>query len=271
MDWGTHIVLAAKLLGCCGLDKGAAIYSDLPAIDIKPAHYHRVYAHILENLPSLLDVALEIFGSDEVAHRDFGSLTKRVKTKVGTLRDARSIYAYTRIAEETETFIGEVNEGKELLDDESIARISRDKMSAGVSLISHLYFDTFNNPVQAFLPYSSRTSAQWDLWDNIDYMRFRSEFYSESSITAFRREITQNGIWDVKLSPPAIIKAMIISIGEVSDPAIKYDIIDSAVRKFLRYMDVSKYQRVDSEIGFLCLLEDEIIRAIKTRFPKKTR
>ncbi len=67
MDWGTHIVLAAKLRQSCGLDKGAAIYSNLPTIDTKPAHYHQVYAHNLENLPSILDVAMEIFGSEEVS------------------------------------------------------------------------------------------------------------------------------------------------------------------------------------------------------------
>jgi len=71
MDWGTHVVLSAKLLESCGLDKGAAIYSDLPAIDSKPAQYHRVYAHILENQPSILDAAMEIFGSEEVVSRDF--------------------------------------------------------------------------------------------------------------------------------------------------------------------------------------------------------
>ena len=67
MDCGTPVVLAAKLLQSCGLYKGAAIYSNLPTIDSKPAHYHRVYAHILENQPSILDVALETFGSEEIS------------------------------------------------------------------------------------------------------------------------------------------------------------------------------------------------------------
>src|SRR3990167_6062281 len=49
MDWGTHMVLAARLLDSSGLDVGAAMYSVIPVIDQKPAHFHRVYAHILEN------------------------------------------------------------------------------------------------------------------------------------------------------------------------------------------------------------------------------
>jgi len=86
MDWETHVVLAAKLLKSCDLDKGAAIYSNLPVIDNKPAHYHRVYAHILENQPSILDVALEIFGSEEIASRNFNALARRMTAKNDNLK-----------------------------------------------------------------------------------------------------------------------------------------------------------------------------------------
>ncbi len=41
MDSGTHVVLATKLLESHSLDKRAAIYSNLPVIGTKPAHYHR--------------------------------------------------------------------------------------------------------------------------------------------------------------------------------------------------------------------------------------
>jgi len=73
MDWGTHIVLSAKLLESCRLDKGATIYSDLPAIDIKPAHYHRVFAHILENIPCILDAGLDVFSGEEEPPKFFAS------------------------------------------------------------------------------------------------------------------------------------------------------------------------------------------------------
>ena len=248
MDWGTHIVLSAKLLESCGLDKGAAIYSDLPAIDIKPAHYHRVYAHILENLPGILDAALDIFGGNDTNQEE---------------------YAYIRIREEEETFRELARKAGELLNDNSLTKISTDKMSAGVSLISHIYLDTFNNPVQVFLPHSSKASAQWDFWDDIDYMKFRGEFYSDENIIEFRREVAQSKVWNVKLSGPALIKAMIIRIGEMAEPAIHYDIIDNAVRKFLRYMDVNDYQRSDAELAFCLKLEDAIIESIKVKFGKK--
>ena len=68
------MVLAARLLDSSGLDVGAAMYSVIPVIDQKPAHFHRVYAHILENQPDFLDVTIELFGRPEVAKRDFAGL-----------------------------------------------------------------------------------------------------------------------------------------------------------------------------------------------------
>ncbi len=65
MDWETHIVLAGKLLNACALQKGAAIYSVLPVIDIEPIHYHRQYAHLLANQPLMVEIAGEIFATPE--------------------------------------------------------------------------------------------------------------------------------------------------------------------------------------------------------------
>jgi len=283
MDWGTHVVLASKILGACGLEKGAAIYSNLPAIDSSPPEYHRVYAHILENQPDILDAALEIFGSKAIAERDFQKIAEIVKPKVAQFEEKRKkavtpaeknlwkgkIYTYSRILEEAPFFIELADKAKSLLNVEEIGNISQHKLSAGVSLITHIFFDTFNNPVQAFLPYSSLASAQWDFWDQIDYLRFRQEFYEEKSIKVFCREIADCNIWGTKLKPEALIKAMIIRVGEQGRPAIPYEAIDWAIRKFLRYMDINEYQRVDNEIKFLRLLEQKIIEAVKTRFPKE--
>ena len=283
MDWGTHPILAAKMLESCNLDKGAAIYSNLPALDSKPAHYHRVYAHILENQETILDAAIEVLGSDELARRDFKSLKERVTATIDGLKkhlskasssDDKSqlenrIYVYTRLMEEAEVFVAHIDKAANLLRDNSISKISGDKMSAAVSMISHVYFDTFNNPVQVFLPYSSLPSGQWDFWDQIDYMRFRGEFYNEDNISTFRQEISKSKAWDVKLTPPALIKAMIIRIGELSQPAIKYEVTDWSIRKFLRYMDINEYYRADVELKFCRDIEAEIIKIIMAEFGRK--
>jgi len=167
MDWGTHVVMAAKLLKSCGLDPGAAVYSDIPVIDNKPAHFHRVYAHILENFPDFLDVALEVFGSKEFAQRDFAALKQRMEGKVKELEahlnvlpasdgkgrrlTEKKIYAHRRIVEEAPVFAEHLQAAATLVDDPQVSRASTDRVAAAVSLLSHPYFDVWNNPVQFFL------------------------------------------------------------------------------------------------------------------------
>jgi len=282
MDWGTHIVLASKILEVCGLDKGASIYSDLPAIDSKPPEFHRVYAHILENQPVILDAARDIFQNELTMRRDFGGLNKFLGGKIikleAQLANAPSkerrkleqrIYAYTRIVEDAPEFLKLVDQASNSLNESRIASLSADKLSAGVSVITHIFFDTFNNPVQAFLPYSSLASAQWDLWDSIDYLGFRENFYRDENINRFRKEVADDSIWDVKLNPKALLKAMIIRVGEQGRPPIPYKVIDWVIRKFLRYIDINEYQRVDKEIKFLRRLEDRIKEIISRDFPKE--
>lgn len=59
---------------------------------------------------------------------------------------------------------------------------SSDKISGGIAVLSHIYFDTFNIPVQAFLPDSVYSSGQWEFWKNVGYLTFRSKFYDARAI-----------------------------------------------------------------------------------------
>jgi len=282
MDWGTHMVLAAKLLESSKLDLGAAIYSVIPVIDQKPAHFHRVYAHILENQPDFLDVTLELFKRPEVIKRDFKALGQFISSRVNQLEKEynetpasdfikkreieKKIYAFKRIGEETPGFLNLLDDARDVVGDERVTKISTDKLSAAVSLLSHTFFDTFNNPVQIFLPNCSYCSAQWDFWSKIDYMKFRGDFYKPESIVPFRKAIAASRMWGVVLKPEALMKAMIIRLGEMGEPAIPYEIVDRGVREFLRYMDVNEYQRADAELNFLRDLEKEISSIVYKEF-----
>ncbi|MFQ5957273.1 MAG: hypothetical protein ACE5KK_05830 [Candidatus Brocadiales bacterium] len=284
MDWGTHVVLAAKLLESCGLDKGSAIYSVIPVIDKEPPHFHRVYAHILANQPEFLDVAMELFACKEVKDRDFPALNKRVEGEIQDLRQQiesmqskgyddrhkieNKIYAYKRITEETPIFIKHADAAVSIVGDKGVQNIGTDKMSAAVSLLSHIYFDLWNNPVQVFLPESSYCSAQWEFWTDIDYMRFRSEFYKPASINAFRKEIASSPVWNRKLKPEAMIKAIIIRVGEGGKPNIPYEVVDQGIRDFMRYMDINDYQRADDELAFCHELENTIRESIYRQYKK---
>jgi hypothetical protein len=284
VDWGTHVVLSAKLLESCGLEKGSAIYSVIPVIDKEPPHFHRVYAHILSNQPEFLDVAIELFGSEEVKTRNFEALGRKVENKIGELRKElqsisangleerrrleNKIYAYKRITEETPTFVQHAEMAGQIVGDSSVSQISQDKMSAAVSLLSHIYFDLWNNPVQVFLPECSYCSAQWKFWDNVDYMKFRSEFYKPENISAFRREIAQSPVWNCRLKPEALIKALIIRLGELSEPSVPYETVDMGIRDFMRYMDINEYQRADRELEFCHALENTIQEIIFRQYKR---
>ena len=178
MDWETHIVLAGKLLEASGLPKGAAIYSVLPVIDIEPIHYHRQYAHLLANQPLMVEIACDLFATPECRARAFPALKKKMAGVVGELEaaaaalqedsaashferlDARNRAYFTgRIAEEAEHFITKELAGAvEVLGPEA-SEISTDRLAASLSLVSHTYFDTFNNPVGVFIPLAANYSA----------------------------------------------------------------------------------------------------------------
>ncbi len=278
MDWGTHVILAAKLLKSCGLDPGAAVYSDIPVIDNHPAHYHRVYAHILQNFPDFLDVALEVFGSAEFTHRDFAALNHRMETRVKELEAHLSvlpasdekgrrlmegkIYAHRRIVEESSVFAKHLDMAADLVGDPQVSRASTDRLAAALSLVSHPYFDVWNNPVQFFLPDCAFASARWDFWTKIDYMKFRGDFYKEKNITRFRLEMVEHPLWNTSVQPEALIKTIIIRMGEMGAPTIPYEVVDWGIRRFLRYLGIEQYQRAVKEIEFCHRLEEEIDRLI---------
>lgn len=307
MDWGTHVVLAAKLLEGCGCDKGAAIYSVIPVIDREPAHYHRVYAHILENQPGILDVAMTILTGEAAQERDYQRIKREAAEKTSCLREELAVaaadsdddcvrelenrvYSYERISTDAQEFITLAEQAVQIVGDPAVANISDDKLSAGLSLISHTYFDTYNNPVQVFLPDSAACSAQWNFWEQIDYMKFRGNFYKSENIMPFRQGMADSEIWEVniepqaferdirsrllsegafetKLRPEEMIKAMIVRLGEMA-PGISYEAVERGIRKFCRYMEFDKLLRPDKEIFFCRQLEGMITSTILENYRK---
>jgi len=245
MDWQTHVVLAIKLLKTCRCDEGAAIYSTLPAIDSKPAHFHRLYAHILHNQPKILDSSIEIFTGNNI----------------GVDKES---YEYGRIKEMKGEFLELLSDP--IIKNKNIKIISSDKISAALSLISHIYFDTFNNPVQAFLPLSSIASGQWKFWDTIGYLDFRNKFYKKESIELFRKKMINSDIWNIKLDGKAMIKAMIVRMGELAEPKISYNVIDDAIAIFFRYLlgpGYKKHISFGKEYEFCIKVESEIEKTIR--------
>ncbi|MBI2194883.1 MAG: hypothetical protein HYU36_23130 [Planctomycetes bacterium] len=306
MDWETHIVLSGQMLRVCRLDVGAALYSVLPAIDIQPIHYHRQYAHLLANVPLILDAAIDILGGPEVAARDFDALRARTRPRGEQLeaeaRDAAAqtglsraqkrekrdrAYFYRRIAEEAQNFVTNELAGAEKVLGPEAGRICRDRLPAMMSLVSHFYFDTFNNPVATFIPLASNYAAQWDLWKEIDYLKYRASFYKPEVITAFRRQMIDAPFWTKPLDvsherdpdirkriqgqqgqpfcPCGFLKAMVQRLGSLA-PGISPNAIDHSIRNIFSVLKIRHIVHADRELLLCLAIEREIAGFIRQRY-----
>ena len=308
MDWETHIVLAGKMLEVCALPKGAAIYAVLPVVDIEPVHYHRQYAHLLANQPLMVEVAADLFGTPECGARDFAALRRRMAPVVADLEAAAAAaqadpaasyferlearnraYFTRRIAEEAERFITvELAGALEILGPEAAA-ISTDRLAASLSLASHTYFDTFNNPVGVFIPLAANYSAHWDLFGSVDYLEYKASFYHPDVIRPFRRAVHGSDVWGRAIpaageadsggrdplgpqaGPPydaaALIKAMIQRLGALA-PGISPGSVELAIRNFLATLGLKRIVPADRELRFCRALEAEIAARIRALFPR---
>ena len=308
MDWETHLILAGKLLKSCNLPMGGCIYSVLPAVDIEPLAFHRQYAHVLANQILLIDAALEIYGMEEFKKRDFSALKQKTdeklvilkkeqeKTKKGDAskkekRLARNkVYFYRRVAETAERFVKNELSGAVKILGKEAGDVNTDLVTAAVSLVSHTYFDTLNNPVSVFYPYAPNYAAHWLFWEEIDYLDFKETFYDDQNIALFRKNIRDSSVWVTKVDPTyerdetirkriekeigkpynpyGMIKAMIERLGDLA-LGINYEAVDKALRDFLSYLGCKEIIHSDRERLFLLNGEREIKRLIFERYGKR--
>tara|TARA_Y100000310_G_scaffold345796_1_gene470066 strand:+ start:2611 stop:3423 length:813 start_codon:yes stop_codon:yes gene_type:complete len=259
----TKGVLSVKLLEVCGGDINSAVYSLAPIAD----EDIRLHTHSLHTLPLLINSSIEI-------------LTEK-KTDV-----AKSAVYYKHLKKEQENVSKKFNDVCDLVNAKGVIKIKDDKTYAGLATISHLYFDSFISPIQFFLPHSSGCSGKWDFWDSIDFFKFKERLQDKKFNFGVREKILKSKTWNVKfnlsdfpvivqrrltkekllnkkLNPAAMIKAMIIKMGEMGRPFINYETVDFSIREFFTYLGEKKYLRVDREMEFLRRMDKEIITILK--------
>jgi len=250
MDPKINIVLVSKLLEKCNCDRNTNIYSLIPFVD--------KYSLILNNHDKILVNAIDTLAFNK---NNYEPLIKE-KERIFQIMNQSNAY-----------FSNEVN------------RIGDDKIEAELSLISGIFFKSFFEPIQFFIPHSSLCSGQWDFWDNIDYLKFKDCLDDNEFKRKFIERIIKNDVWKLnskleefpliiqkrlikekligkKLDKNAMIKALIIKMGENAKPAINYEIIDYAIRNIFTNLRVDKYIRIDREIEFLRRLESEVFKEI---------
>ncbi len=265
MDLKMGLVFAKKLNEICGLESDNLIYTLTASIDNKPDYMRGIYSHTLDKLPLIVDSSLEIFGS--------------MKTDV-----AKNSYVYLRLEEEKENFIKILTNSRQLLKLKEI-KIGSNKNNAAFAALSHIYFSSFITPIQFFLPHSSICSGQWDFWDGVNYLELMKRLNEKTTIFEIREKILKSNVWktrfkvgdfpeivkrrlvkegllDKNLGPNALMKAIIIRMGELAAPSINYEAIDFSIRSFFTYLGIKQYLRVDREILFLRRLEEEMKRIL---------
>lgn len=267
MEPQTYLLFAKKLLEVFNLDKNASIYSLLPSIDSKPDHLKDFYSHILDNQEKLISCGFEIFNGK----------------KAGCYKTS---YEYIRIKQEQNKFMSEFALSNKLMGNSSV-KLTSDRLSAGLSALSHIYLDLFIKPVQFFIPHSPICSAQWGFFNSIDYIQYRNIIDDADFQRDFRRELLKSHVWSLKLrqgdfsymvrktllrdkkfntglDPYCMAKALVVRIGEMGMPAVSYDCVDYPLRDFLAYIGVKRYLRIDMEIQYCKILEKEIAYILST-------
>lgn len=264
MDELTKGILSAKLLEACDCDINNSIYSFIPDIsDIK------IYTNNLHTMPQILDVSINLF------------------TGKKPYIPKKSIY-FIHLKRNEEKILNFFSNLCTYLDYKGQKKIGQERMQAALSYISSIYFSTYSMPVQFFLPHSSVCSGKWEFWDSIDFFGFREKLEDNGFTFNFRDKMAKSKIWSIKfdlqdfpsivqrrlekeklldkrLDPEAMIKALIIKLGEMGRPFVNYEVIDFSIREFFTYLGEKRYLRVDREMEFLKRLDIEMIKVLKER------
>lgn len=265
MENKLKLILTAKLLELCDLPKDVAVYAFLLEANKNNDLFSKAYWDSLNNIPNFLSSALKVFCE-----------------KKNDL--ARSSYEFSAITENKDYFMSLISENQELIGLNNI-KIAEDKTGASLAILFGVYLECFVRPVQFFLPVSSACSGQWKFWEEINYFNFLQNSGKKENFFRFREKLNNERLWDIafkptdfpevvkrrlekenayekKLDPSAMMKAIIIRMGELAQPAINYEAIDYSIRNFFTYLGVKQYLRVDREIAFLRRFEKEMMKIL---------
>jgi hypothetical protein len=207
MDSMTHIYFAERLLRSADFDSAAVDCSLFPQIDRTPAYYHRLYAHSVPKTRAVVDAARTAYWSDPAAEDESSYFAVRLR------EDATRIRRYVAA---------------------SPFHIANNQVPPAeaqcLAFVSHIYNDQFNNPIQAFVPFSVYPSGAWSLWEQLDAAEFRWFLYEKAAITALRDEVFAASEWDARVPAAALTTAMVTRLAAASAVEIAARAIEQTLR-----------------------------------------
>lgn len=211
MDSVTHVELAIKLLSLAKEETTNAltIASLFPQIDRNPPTLHRLYAHSAFKAEKITDLGLRFFFNG-----NFSEIEK-------------SSFDHRRFLEDRPRFESYL----EKVAPQTSYQYSNSDLAVGMmGFISHLYLDTYNQPTQAFMPYSIQCCGQWKLWEKIG--DFRLQLYTTDAINELREELFADKLWNDSKSftSAVIIEAMLIQTCKSSQDAIALTVVDKVMK-----------------------------------------
>jgi hypothetical protein len=263
MDANISVLFVKKLNEICEFNHNNLIYALLPLVYLK-SFEEKTHTHSLEKIPQLVNVGQQILN--------------------GVRASNNVSYPYVRINEEKENLFKTLADLKDVLKLGEVT-VNSDIISSAFAVISSIYLNTFVFPIQFFLPNSSACCGQWQFWEKSNYLDFLRKIKEKEYVFGFREELSNSEIWNMKfnpgdfseivrrrlekenafekkLKPEALMKAMIIRMGEMAKPHLNYEVIDYSIRSFFTALGVSGYLRVDREIKFLRELEKKITKIL---------
>ena len=265
MNFSSHLEFCKAVSNVCSQDSRTSYFGNLPAYISRGQFYNSAHTYALSNLPELLEIAVGTFALFEKYKLDETQTRESLKPIIESIQQEiqnstnfnhryyykKQILFYTQILDHSKELISQYLNlsGEQGLPLDEFFK--NNQLGFFLSFISYIYFDLWVAPRQLFFPGKSTCSGAWDVWENIDYFQLTEHIHVNEGFIGFGPALYEHSFWNEKLDPEAMVKAMIIRMGELGKPAIPYSIVDWNIRIFLRFLGVSDYKRCDRELEFL--------------------
>jgi hypothetical protein len=242
MDSVSHVYFAYRLHQVSKTQTQALACSLFPQVDRQPPYFHRLYAHSIAQIPILGPLGVDI-----VWNNDSENISRNPKTHV-----------HARFIEEKGRFLSYLQRVSETLSIPPFSSHPPDYLSMVMSYLSHLYLDTFNNPLQPFTPNTPHICCQMSLWKQLNPIVFRVNLYAPSTIARFHKEMFLEGEWNQTIEPHALVHALLQKTADTCMFPLDEDLVTRAYQH-LNIGDLPTVEERSVALDFLEGLEQQII------------
>lgn len=229
MDSKTHIKFASHMLNLLGIEPSLAVMSLLPTLDRIPLYQHRLMLHSFSAIPVLIGEMRDGNGAPPRNRVNSCSHTKNS----GSHRQNGELYQqYVRTKLLEGLYESQWNVA--LAEYVAQAKVITTEQSMAITLAygTHLFLDTWNNPIQCFVPWDASCTFQWSLLPSEKYFSGRLTLYSKPALRHFRDRLVQKHSWPSDCpGKAALILGLLDYIASMSRPKPSENVIASCTEE----------------------------------------